>query len=117
MEQSIWVTGKAHVVMQGSGPEEFIAVDALLFPDLNYFFADLVPPDAKFYPYEDGSYLTIGPECFTDGKVISYKGANYYKACDAWVRDLPNGGQSHCVSRVGHPSHLHEDSEGVRRRA
>lgn len=63
--------------------------------------------------------VDIGPECFADGEelVISYKGANYYKACDAWVRDLDEGGASHCVKRVNHSSILHEDFDGnVRKR-
>jgi hypothetical protein len=29
------------------------------------------------YPYLSGDFTVIGPECFTDGKVIAYKGQNY----------------------------------------
>ena len=29
------------------------------------------------YPYTEGDLVVIGPECFTDGTVISFKGANY----------------------------------------
>lgn len=58
------------------------------------------------------SFIDIGPECFTDGDVISYKGQNFYRACDAFVSDLPDGGQSFCVKRVGHPGKTHEDYEG-----
>jgi hypothetical protein len=54
----------------------------------------------------------LGPECFTDGDVISYKGENYYRACNVLVSDLEDGGQSHCVKRVNHPSKQHEDYDG-----
>lgn len=59
-------------------------------------------------------FVNIGPECFADEKeeVISYKGANYYKACDAFVADNPDGGASYCVKRVHHPSILHEAFDG-----
>lgn len=58
--------------------------------------------------------VDIGPECFTDdsGNVINYKGANYYKACDIFVADLPEGGQEFCVKRVNHPGQLHEAYSG-----
>ncbi len=58
--------------------------------------------------------VDIGPECFTDldAKVISYKGENYYLACDKVVTNRPEGGQSFCVKRVGHPSREHEDWDG-----
>lgn len=53
-------------------------------------------------------------EMFTNSEdVISYKGANFYRACDAYVRNLPSGGTSHCVKRVGHSSE-HEDFDGFR---
>lgn len=29
------------------------------------------------YPYEEGDVTVIGPECFTDGQIISYQGENY----------------------------------------
>jgi hypothetical protein len=61
-----------------------------------------------------GGFPQIGPECFANPEetVISWKGANYYKACDAFVSDLEDGGQSHCVKREGHPSSIHEDFDG-----
>lgn len=59
------------------------------------------------------TYTTLGPECFTDGLVISYKGENYYKACGAFITDREDGGQSFCVRRVGH-SYGHENYNGTR---
>lgn len=59
-----------------------------------------------------GAYIDIAPECFSDGLVISYKGANYYKACDAFVYEDSEGSSSHCVKRVNHSGPLHEDYEG-----
>jgi hypothetical protein len=58
--------------------------------------------------------VDIGAECFvdTDIHVISYRGENYYKACDAFVRDRPDGGQSFCVKRVDHPGNIHEAYDG-----
>lgn len=38
------------------------------------------PPTKREYPYEEGDFLVIGPECFTpigDHSVICYKGENY----------------------------------------
>jgi hypothetical protein len=61
------------------------------------------------------NYTDIGPECFTNGEVISYKGENYYKACDVFVADLPDGGQCFCVKRVGHPGLVHESYDGLKR--
>ncbi len=57
-------------------------------------------------------FLTIGPECFTDGLVISYKGDNYYKACDVYVKEHDDGGISYCVKRVDHPGNTHESYDG-----
>lgn len=59
------------------------------------------------------NYTDIGPECFTNGNVISYKGENYYRACDAFVTDRPEGGQSFCVKRVDHPGTIHEAYDGT----
>lgn len=56
-------------------------------------------------------YTVLGPELFTNGDVISYKGENYYRACDYPVAQV-GGSQTHCVKRVGHPSHIHEDYDG-----
>lgn len=61
------------------------------------------------------NFTDIGPECFTNGLVISYKGENYYKACDTFVYDRKEGGQSFCVKRVGHPGKIHEAYDGVTR--
>lgn len=71
-------------------------------------------PEAEEYPKKDGDFTLLGPECFVDpgGNVISYKGENFYRACDRFVRDLPDGGESHCVKRVGHPGDIHEDYHG-----
>jgi phosphoribosylpyrophosphate synthetase len=57
-------------------------------------------------------YTVIGPECFVDGVVISYKGENYYKSCDAFVYDREDGGQSFCVLRVNHHGTIHEAYDG-----
>lgn len=58
-------------------------------------------------------FKDLGPELFiVDGDVISYKGENFYRACNAFVRDLPDGGQSFCVKRVGHPGGVHEAYDG-----
>lgn len=67
-----------------------------------------LPPDG---------YEVLAPECFTNGKVIAYKGENYYKACDALVMITHDGEQVHCVKRVGHPSLDHEDYHGNVRRS
>lgn len=79
--------------------------------DYILFTANLFPEDK--YPYKSGRHTRLGPECFTDGGiVISYKGVNYYRECGKHVRDLPDGGASHCVMRYGHPSNQHEDMDG-----
>lgn len=60
------------------------------------------------------SFPTIGPECFAneDETVISWKGRNFYRGCDVFVSDSPDGGQTHCVKRVQHPGFIHEDWVG-----
>lgn len=65
---------------------------------------------------ELGNYTVLGPECFTNGLVISYQGENYFKACEEFVFDLPDGGQSFCVKRVNHPGDIHEDYDGRTRK-
>lgn len=62
-------------------------------------------------------FINIGPECFADAEatVISYKGENYYKACNEFVSDIPDGGQAFCVKRVGHPGKIHESFNGLER--
>jgi hypothetical protein len=67
------------------------------------------------YPRAFGNFTEIGPECFTYGNVISYKGENFYRACGAWVCDNLEGGASFCVKRAGHPGDLHESYTGVLR--
>lgn len=54
------------------------------------------------------------PEMFAskDLKVISYKGANYYKACGATVWEKPSGGRTSCIKPVGHIRWAHEDGHG-----
>lgn len=65
---------------------------------------------------EGGDTTKLGPEMFTDGNVISYKGENYFKACSAFVSDRRDGGQTFCVKRVGHdPKNNHEDYNGLLR--
>lgn len=58
-------------------------------------------------------FIDIGPECFADSEatVISYKGDNFYRACDVLVAEFA-GGASHCVKRVNHPNRQHEDFYG-----
>lgn len=68
----------------------------------------LKPSDIK------GDFIDIGPQCFTDGDVISYKGENFYRACGELVAELEGGGRSHCVKRIGHPGNQHEDYDGRR---
>jgi hypothetical protein len=62
-------------------------------------------------------FIDIGPECFAtaDATVISYKGDNYYRACDVVVGDNEEGGQKFCVKRVGHPGKTHEAYDGATR--
>lgn len=62
-----------------------------------------------------GDLVDIGPECFTNGEVISYKGQNYFLSCAEYVSDLDDGGQSFCVKRINHPGHIHEDYAGTTR--
>jgi len=66
--------------------------------------------DDKVYYIRD--LVDIGPECFTDGFIISYKGENYYRACDEWVADTSDGGEEFCVKRVDHPGNVHEAYSG-----
>lgn len=64
------------------------------------------------YPVSDGPFTTLGPECFTDGNVISYQGENYYRACAHQVTQNDDGSGSTCVKRVDHPGVRHEDYDG-----
>jgi hypothetical protein len=34
------------------------------------------------YPYESGDVLVLGPECFTNGDIICWRGMNYYREAD-----------------------------------
>lgn len=56
----------------------------------------------------------IGPEAFTNGAetVISFKGSNFYRSCDAFVRKLPDGGGSYCIRQMGHEEGNHIDFSG-----
>lgn len=65
------------------------------------------------YPYQDGDFTILGPECFTDGAVIWYRGENYYRACNEFVYEPADGGQAFCVRRVGHHGDVHEAYDGV----
>jgi hypothetical protein len=72
----------------------------------------------KLYPYDEGNYINLGPEVFTDKDetVISYKGENFYRGCGAFVRRHPDGGASYCVRRFNHLGKTHEDYRGFFRR-
>jgi hypothetical protein len=63
---------------------------------------------------DEQGYITFAPECFMDGdgNVISFKGENFFRACDNFVRRREDGGSSHCVKRAGHPSKDCEDWDG-----
>lgn len=50
-----------------------------------------------------------------DESVINWKGANYFKSCDAVVTNDITQGASFCVKREGHPGDIHEDIDGVRK--
>jgi hypothetical protein len=56
----------------------------------------------------------IGPEAFTNAEetVISFKGSNFYRACDAFVRNRPEGGASYCIRQMGHEDNNHIDFSG-----
>jgi hypothetical protein len=62
----------------------------------------------------DEEIIDLGNSMFAsaDETVINWKGENYYKACGEFVRNLPEGGTSTCVLRVGHPGRIHEDYDG-----
>lgn len=64
-----------------------------------------------------GDSIDIGPLCFTNGDVISYKGQNFYRACGEHVSYIEGEGQGEttCVKRVGHPGAIHEDYDGFTR--
>jgi hypothetical protein len=62
-------------------------------------------------------FVDLGPELFADieASVITWKGNNYYKACDEPVVTRPDGSGTHCVKRVEHPGDIHEDYDGIRK--
>lgn len=66
---------------------------------------------------DENGFINIGPECFAndDATVISFKGENYYRACNKFVHQDSEGTRSHCVKRVGHPAALCEDFDGNHR--
>lgn len=102
-------TVREHIVQVPS--EDMAAVMATNSPDYIVFTANLHPEEK--YPHKFGEHTALGPECFTDGGItISYKGANYYRACGKLVRKFPDGSTSSCVSHLGHRSNQHEDMAG-----
>jgi hypothetical protein len=79
------------------------------------FFGQPLPDLPSEFPYQSGDFTVLGPELFTDRQVevISYKGENFYRACNVLVKEDADGGASHCVKRVGHPRpNEHEDYDG-----
>lgn len=54
--------------------------------------------------------LPVG--AFTNGDVINYEGLNYYRACDVYVADRPEGGHTFCVLPVNHEGKRHTDFNG-----
>lgn len=75
--------------------------------------------EEKIYPYDDGDFITIGPQCFTDKdeSVINWRGVNYIRAaestfgraaCEAYDRTL--------YGTDGHDSEIWE-TRGDRQRA
>lgn len=72
----------------------------------------------KLYGAITNETKPLGPDsmqmfCDKDETVINWKGENYYKACGSHVRNLPEGGNSSCVLRVGHGGYSHQDYNGV----
>lgn len=59
------------------------------------------------------TFVDLGPGCFTDERAfcISYKGANYYRVCNAPVAEHLTG-RSFCVKLEGHAGVAHEDFDG-----
>jgi hypothetical protein len=56
----------------------------------------------------------LDPSAFTDAEetAINMKGAWYYRACDAFVRKLPDGGSSYCIRQASHEDNNHIDWSG-----
>lgn len=51
----------------------------------------------RAYPYEDGDHTVLGPEIFTDGTVISWRGENYVPQSHVQaLRDLRAVAGIHC---------------------
>lgn len=72
-------------------------------------------PKEATYPRDEGDVIVLGPELFVykDERVMCWKGQEYYKPCGEFVRDLEDGGKSHCVKIVGHARpREHEDMSG-----
>lgn len=61
----------------------------------------------------NSDFIDIGPECFANKEetVISWKGENFYRACDKLVTGTLEGAASHCVKRVRHKNDC-EDYDG-----
>lgn len=86
-------TGKQYIKIRVHNPRDRRQMKAyvgdwILYTDRGYkiytnkSFAeafDEVQEPVKQYPYQDGEYVVIGPECFSkpDGSVLSWKGENY----------------------------------------
>lgn len=70
-----------------------------------------IPSEPEFTP----DFIFIGNECFAmgDRSYISYKGEQYYRACNHFVADRVDGGVEFCVKRVGHPGSDHESYSGI----
>lgn len=54
----------------------------------------------------------LAPNAISDGKVINYKGDNFYKGCGKTVTGDIFSGKTTCVKPVDHPSSFCEDYHG-----
>lgn len=127
-EVAEFCSGEAVVRYNGADKSYGVSVEFLGDGNVQHaFFSDYVVKDigGGFRVYDadwfqstyrqnnsDSTFTDIAPECFTDGDVISYKGQNFYRACDFLVTEEPEGAGSYCVKRVNHPSGVHEDYIG-----
>lgn len=102
--------------LSGAGVFESTRAKTIVDEILNWIH-DRYTPVLRTEEYDPMAtdFPPIGPECFSNKErtVISWKGENFYKACDALVVEHPDGGASHCVKRVGHPSIIHESFDGT----
>ena len=66
------------------------------------------------YPRQgQGGVIEIGEQTYTNGQVINHAGINYYRACEIFIREYPDGSQSHCLKPRDHVSIEHEDVTGA----